>query len=65
MCLVDKTSLNISGVSESERLEILRMHNNFRGTVLPEASDIFTMVSYTSVYRDICLFIAVQDSMSM
>lgn len=44
MCLADKANLNVSGVSELEQAEIVRLHNEFRGTVMPEASDIFTMV---------------------
>lgn len=44
MCLVDTPNLNVSGVSESEQQEIVRLHNDFRGSVLPEASDIFAMV---------------------
>lgn len=44
MCLADKANLNVSGVSDSDQAEIVRLHNEFRGTVMPEASDIFTMV---------------------
>lgn len=44
MCLADNANLNVSGVPDSDQAEIVRLHNEFRGTVMPEASDIFTMV---------------------